>query len=69
SHISHRLVRLGLSRRDSVLVLYGAAAATSLPALAMLCVSARGAWLIAAVIAIGLAISAASDCLAARRLA
>ena len=27
NHTSHRLVRLGLSRRDSVLVLYGAAAA------------------------------------------
>jgi len=33
NHISHRLVAGGLSRRSAVVVLYGAAAATALPAL------------------------------------
>lgn len=56
NHISHRLVALGLSRRNAVLVIYGGTVVSALPVLAAVCGHGHGGWLawLAAIAGIGL---------------
>jgi UDP-GlcNAc:undecaprenyl-phosphate GlcNAc-1-phosphate transferase len=69
NHISHRLVALGLSRRNAVLVIYGGTAVSALPVLAAVYGHGHSAWLawLAAIGGIGLL--AALDRTARQRVA
>ena len=53
SHISHRLVRLGLSRRDAVLALWGATLGPCMCALALPHLPTRPAWILVIALASG----------------
>jgi len=67
SHVSHRLVRLGLSRRDSVLAIWGATLGTCLCALALSHLPVRAAWILVLGLAAGAVGVALLEHLACRR--
>ena len=67
NHISHRLVRLGLSRRSSVLVLYGLATLTACVSLGVVLGPAEAAPFLLAGLALAVAAGAALDGLSRHR--
>ena len=68
SHISHRLVRLGLSRRDAVLTIWAVSLGTILCALALPHLPTHAAWILVIALAGGAAGVASLEYLAHRRL-
>ena len=67
NHISHRLVRLGLSRRSAVVVIHGLVAVSGALALTVLALPPAGAWQLFVAAAAVLALVALLDYASARR--
>ena len=67
NHISHRLVRLGLSRRNAVLVIYAATLLTGLPGLLLVCFPSWNGWALLAAVCLAVLTVAILDFSAFKR--